>query len=314
MAQIRDTIVRQPITTRPSTSIRDAAREMERQGVGALLVVEDDRLVGIVTDRDIVLRGVARDVAADGRIDALMTTEVITLPSGADIERAYEVFRDHAIRRLPIVDGRRLVGLLSIDDLLVRTEHEIAELVHPLADEIFAPHREAPPLVAPATATPSLSARRRAMRARPGDILVIHRHTAGQPDRLGEISEVRSPAGDPPFTVRWDDRGHTGDLSAELMEQACVGLDSCASSHGLGQAVPGKVYRQDAARRRQQRCEREPVEMRSTETVHADQQRAARRAAEVDIVHRAVQIDPARHGVSGASGVKKAGLLMPDGR
>ncbi|WP_462187585.1 MULTISPECIES: DUF1918 domain-containing protein [unclassified Frankia] len=212
MADIRSTIVRRPVTVERSTTIRDAAAQMERQGVGALLVMENDRLAGIVTDRDIVLRGVARGILTDSRIDALMTTEVITVPSGVDLERAYEIFRDHAIRRLPVVDGRRLVGLLSVDDLLIRTEHEMAELVHPLADEVFAPHREAPPLATtgeePVEPAPGLPPRRRAMRAHPGDTLVVHRPTVTQPDRIGEILEVRSPAGDPPFTVRWSDTGH----------------------------------------------------------------------------------------------------------
>lgn len=212
MTRIRDVVVRQPVTVERSTTIRDAAREMERQGVGALLVVEGEHLVGIVTDRDIVLRGVARDVPFDGRIDALMTTELITIPANADIDRAYEVFRDHALRRLPIVDGRRLVGLLSVDDLLLRSEHELADLMHPLADEVFAPHREPPPLALAsedaAAEAPNLPPRRREMRARPGDTLVVHRHAAGQPDRLGKICEVRSPAGDPPFLVRWSDDGH----------------------------------------------------------------------------------------------------------
>ncbi|KDA44225.1 DUF1918 domain-containing protein [Frankia sp. BMG5.23] len=212
MADIRSTIVRRPVTVERSTTVRDAAAQMERQGVGALLVMENDRLVGIVTDRDIVLRGVARGIPTDSRIDALMTTEVITVPSGVDLERAYEIFRDHAIRRLPVVDGRRLVGLLSVDDLLIRTEHEMAELVHPLADEVFAPHREAPPLATtgeePVEPALELPPRRRAMRAHPGDTLVVHRPTVTQPDRLGEILEVRSPAGDPPFTVRWSDTGH----------------------------------------------------------------------------------------------------------
>ncbi|ABD13848.1 hypothetical protein ThrDRAFT_00181 [Frankia casuarinae] len=212
MADIRSTIVRLPVTVERSTTVRDAAAQMERQGVGALLVMENDRLVGIVTDRDIVLRGVARGIPTDSRIDALMTTEVITVPSGVDLERAYEIFRDHAIRRLPVVDGRRLVGLLSVDDLLIRTEHEMAELVHPLADEVFAPHREAPPLATtgeePVELALELPPRRRAMRAHPGDTLVVHRPTVTQPDRLGEILEVRSPAGDPPFTVRWSDTGH----------------------------------------------------------------------------------------------------------
>jgi CBS domain-containing protein len=214
MVEVHRTIVRQPVTVRPSTTVRDAAREMERQGVGALLVVDDNRLTGIVTDRDIVLRGVARDVPPDSRIDALMTTDVITIPSGVDVERAYELFRDHAFRRLPVVDGRHLVGLLSVDDLLVRSEHEIAELVHPLADEILAPHREAqaPAETAHEPTVPAhdLPPRRLAMRARPGDTLVVHRHTAGETDRLGEIFEVRSPAGDPPFAVRWSDTGHVG--------------------------------------------------------------------------------------------------------
>ncbi|WP_112108938.1 CBS domain-containing protein [Parafrankia sp. Ea1.12] len=245
MTDIRSTITRQPVTVDSGTSIRDAAREMERQGVGALLVVEDDNnLVGIVTDRDIVLRGVARGVSPDGRIDALMTTEVITIPAGVDVERAYRVFRDHAFRRLPVMEGRRVVGLVSVDDLLIRNERQVADLVHPLADEVLTPRHEAgppeptstappaepatPAAAAPAAAAPAAAARasaaagvetepsavpelpprRRQMRAAPGDTLVVHRGATRQPDRTGEIFEVRSPAGDPPFAVRWSDTGH----------------------------------------------------------------------------------------------------------
>ncbi|ABW16272.1 putative signal-transduction protein with CBS domains [Parafrankia sp. EAN1pec] len=218
MGDIRSTITRQPVTVDKSTSIQDAAREMERQGVGALLVVEDDdNLVGIVTDRDIVLRGVARGVSPDSQIEALTTTEVITIPAGIDVERAYRVFRDHAFRRLPVMEGRRVVGLLSVDDLLIRNERQVADLVHPLADEVFTPHHEAGPpetrstaaaAPAPHAATPELPPRRRKMRAAPGDTLVVHRSSTQQSDRTGEIFEVRSPAGDPPFAVRWSDTGH----------------------------------------------------------------------------------------------------------
>ena len=226
MADVRSVVSRQPVTVERSTTIREAAQLMERQGVGALLVVDEDRptggpLVGIVTDRDIVLRGVARGVPTDSRIDALMTTELITIPAGVPVERAYDIFRDHAIRRLPVLDGRRIVGVLAVDDLLIRTEQEMSDLVHPLADEVFAPHHEAPP---PTTTTqpetqpetthresaprlPSPSPRRQALRAHPGDTLVIHRRTVEQRDREGEIIEVRSPAGDPPFGVRWSDTG-----------------------------------------------------------------------------------------------------------
>ncbi|MGF7239511.1 MAG: CBS domain-containing protein [Frankia sp.] len=208
-------IVRQPVTADRSTTICDAATMMERQGVGALLVVEDDRLVGIVTDRDIVLRGVARNVPGDSRIDALMTTEVLTMPSGADVERAYDFFRDHAVRRLPIVEGRRLVGMLSLDDLLIRSEYQIAELTHPVHDEMYDPHHEPQPPVstrAPRAGTQERSLRRQSLRARAGDTLVVHHHSLGMQDRVGEIFEVRSPVGDPPFAVKWSDTGQVAFL------------------------------------------------------------------------------------------------------
>ncbi|WP_462166829.1 CBS domain-containing protein [Frankia sp. AiPs1] len=141
-------ISRPPVTVSRTTTIGRAARDMARRGVGALLVVDDDRLVGIVTDRDIVVRGVARGIGPDGRIDALMTTDVITIPAGMGVERAYEIFRNHALRRLPVLDGRRIVGIVTVDDLLIRSEREMADLVHPVHDETFAPRREpSPPVV-----------------------------------------------------------------------------------------------------------------------------------------------------------------------
>ncbi len=230
MIYIGSVVSRPPVTVARATTIGEAAQEMGRAGVGALLVIDDDqqvgeRLVGIVTDRDIVLRGVARGIGPGGRIDALMTIEVITVPAGMGVERAYEIFRDHAIRRLPVLDGRRIVGMVSVDDLLIRGEQEIADLIHPLCDETFAPHREAaPPVVTgrtPVTARTAGTAtvgglagfaaparRRTALHAHPGDTLVVHSHIPRAPDRLGEIFEVRTEAGDPPFAVRWSDTGH----------------------------------------------------------------------------------------------------------
>jgi CBS domain-containing protein len=230
MAYVGSMISRPPTTVERSTTIVDAAREMARTGVGALLVVDNERLVGIVTDRDIVVRGMARGIGSDGRIDALMTTEVITVPAGMGIERAYEIFRDHALRRLPVLDGRRIVGVVTVDDLLIRSEREMADLVHPVRDETFAPRREpAPPVavgrfpkdrsaagsagsagsVAAALLRSSVFPRRTGvLRAHPGDTLIVHSHIPRKPDRLGEIFEVRSDAGDPPFAVRWTDTGH----------------------------------------------------------------------------------------------------------
>ncbi|MCK9923484.1 CBS domain-containing protein [Frankia sp. AgPm24] len=246
MVYVGSMISRPPVTVPRTTTIGQAAREMARTGVGALLVVDNDRLVGIVTDRDVVIRGVARGVGADGRIDALMTTDVITIPAGMGVERAYEIFHDHALRRLPVLDGRRVVGIVTVDDLLIRSERQMADLVHAVHDETFAPHREpASPVVTsrppgrtgPGLAVGGHAARRTAMvagpnggsgetasmvrvsgspvfprrtgmlRARPGDTLIIHSHVPRTADRSGQVCAARSDSGDPPFAVRWSDTG-----------------------------------------------------------------------------------------------------------
>ncbi|WP_250280946.1 MULTISPECIES: DUF1918 domain-containing protein [unclassified Frankia] len=224
-----------PVTVRRYRTIGEAAHEMDIHGVGALLVMDDrDHLVGIVTDRDIVLRGVARGVPMEASIDRLMTTEVFTLPADVEIDRAYEVFRDHALRRLPVLDGGRVVGVLSIDDLLIRDARRIEDVVRPLAREVIARHRRTPVGAGGAVragdgaahadnggayagtgagrggtyADSGVIASRRLVRAHPGDTLVIHGRTLGRPERSGEILEVRSPSGDPPFLVSWSDSDH----------------------------------------------------------------------------------------------------------
>jgi CBS domain-containing protein len=71
---------RTPVIVAPEMNLADAAALMDRAGTGSLLVADDEELLGIVTDRDLVLRAVARRVPHDGRIDSVMTTGVLTLP------------------------------------------------------------------------------------------------------------------------------------------------------------------------------------------------------------------------------------------
>ncbi|WP_131765043.1 CBS domain-containing protein [Candidatus Protofrankia californiensis] len=210
MTDVLSVVSAPPVTVERSRTIGEAAQEMDRHGVGALLVTDDsDHLVGIVTDRDIVLRGVARGVPMEASVDRLMTTEVFTLSADVELAHAYEVFRDHALRRLPVLDGDRIVGVLSADDLLIRDARRIEGLVRPLAQEVIARHRRTPVGAGEiAHAGDGVIASRRLVRAHPGDTLVIHGRTLGRPDRFGEILEVRSPSGDPPFLVSWSDSDH----------------------------------------------------------------------------------------------------------
>jgi CBS-domain-containing membrane protein len=197
-----------PVAVPPDVSLSRAAELMDRAGVGSLLVVEDGELVGIVTDRDLVLRAVARRVPHDGRIDAVMTTGVVTAPATAERDEIVRIFQAHTIRRLPMMDGARVVGVVSVDDLLIdASPAELPHLVALLLDEVRSPHHEAG-LPVPAHASTRASGTEPGRgRALVGDQIIVHRHGVGQPDRDGEIVEVRSPAGDPPFRVRWADTG-----------------------------------------------------------------------------------------------------------
>jgi len=133
----------------PERTIRDAAAIMEQSGVGSVAVIDDGRLVGIVTDRDLVRRGLARDLPSDSRVDGLMTSPVITIDADDDLHKAYAVFRANAVRRLAVVREGRFVGTVSIDDLLVYLAADFSDLVRPVTAEILFSHRESP---VPATA------------------------------------------------------------------------------------------------------------------------------------------------------------------
>jgi CBS domain-containing protein len=198
-----------PVTVSPATTVAESARLMDRAGVGALLVLEGQRLVGIVTDRDLALRAVARGLPSDGRVDAVMTTGVVTVPVSATRAEVVRAFHTHAVRRLPLTDGPLVVGLVTLDDLLTQAVTEdlrgIAALV---TQEARHPRHEAG-LPVPAWPGRARTSRTqpRAGQARVGDQIVVHGHTQRARDRDGEVLQVSGPSGDPPFRVRWADDG-----------------------------------------------------------------------------------------------------------
>ena len=132
------------VTVPRETTVAEAVEVLRREGVGSLLVTEHDRLVGIVTDRDIALRVIGRRIPYDGRIDAVMTCDVITVPPTAGRDEVIELFRKNAIRRLPVVDGDRLVGVITLDDLLaIGAARDLPGLAEAVAEKIRHPRREA---------------------------------------------------------------------------------------------------------------------------------------------------------------------------
>ena len=141
--QLQAAVRRTPVTVAPDTTLAMAAKAMDESGVGALVVVEDDRPTGIVTDRDITVRATARRFPPDARIDSVMSTDLVTSPADGEVSRALHVFDEHPIRRLPLVDDDgALVGMVTADDLLVNLSSELAELVRPITAQVIFSHPE----------------------------------------------------------------------------------------------------------------------------------------------------------------------------
>jgi CBS domain-containing protein len=137
---VSDLAVRAPVVIGCDATVADTAALMTSAGVGCVIVVDEGAPVGIVTDRDIVTRGVARQYPSDGRIDGLMSMGLIALDVGYDLDDLLHVFRDHAIRRVPIVDHDRVVGLVSLDDIMVFVAEQLSGVSKVLAGQIMFPH------------------------------------------------------------------------------------------------------------------------------------------------------------------------------
>lgn len=140
---------RKPVTIAPDATVTQAAELMDRAAVGALVVVEPDgRPVGIVTDRDLVVRALAQRCDPDARVDSAMSTELVTLPADADLRDALDLFERHPIRRLPLMEGDRMVGMLSMDDLVIDFVSDLGRLTRPILGQVLFGHPEP---AAPAT-------------------------------------------------------------------------------------------------------------------------------------------------------------------
>ena len=106
----------------PDCSLRDAARAMAEGDVGALPVGADDRLVGMITDRDIAVRAVAEGLGPTTTVEEIMTPEVKYCFADEDTAHVARNMGDQQLRRLPVVDrSKRLVGILSLADV---AQHE----------------------------------------------------------------------------------------------------------------------------------------------------------------------------------------------
>jgi len=136
---VRECLRHAPVTVPPSCTIGEAAEIMGRHGVGALLVVSGDEFLGIVTDRDIAVRGVGSGLAVTEPVRAVMTEHPVTIQGSADILEAFRTFKDVRSRRLPVLEDTDLAGILTVDDLLVALVLEFNAAVAPIVREVMHP-------------------------------------------------------------------------------------------------------------------------------------------------------------------------------
>ncbi|MCC7537648.1 MAG: CBS domain-containing protein [Deltaproteobacteria bacterium] len=117
----------------PDTSLVEAARFMRDESIGFLPVLEEGRLVGVITDRDITVRATADALDAQStRVGSVMTKPVVTISESESIYEADALMERHTIRRLVVLDGRgALCGVLSLDDLAVLPDREKDSMVEP---------------------------------------------------------------------------------------------------------------------------------------------------------------------------------------
>jgi CBS domain-containing protein len=128
MAQyVREVMTQKPVTLQTSDTITAAARTMRDANIGDVVVVENGQVCGIVTDRDIVVRALAegRDPARTS-VGDICSRELTTLSPQSAIADAVAVMRDKAIRRLPVVEGGRPVGIVTLGDLAVERDPDSA--------------------------------------------------------------------------------------------------------------------------------------------------------------------------------------------
>jgi len=111
--KVRELMTTEPITVEPDTTLGEVATLMKQEDCGSIPVVEAGRLVGIVTDRDIVIRGVAGGTdPKTQRVSTIMSADPVTIGADDDVTEAEKIMADRQIRRLPVIEDGRLVGII----------------------------------------------------------------------------------------------------------------------------------------------------------------------------------------------------------
>lgn len=125
--KVREVMTRDVQTVRPDQPVQQAASFMLSADAGSIPVTDGDRLIGMITDRDIAVRGVAKGFGPDTPVRELMTNDIVSARDDDDVEEAATRMSEAQVRRLPVIDqDQRLCGIVSLGDLARETDEDCA--------------------------------------------------------------------------------------------------------------------------------------------------------------------------------------------
>jgi CBS domain-containing protein len=142
-----DLVTRAPVTVLPEASVLEAARLMRDRNVGSVIVYEEGVVVGILTDRDVVMAlADGRFAGMQQRVSELMTRDPICLESRDDVDTGLARMRAHRVRRVPVLNEQgELVGIVSLDDMLMHMGHTLSTAADLVEAEVGATPEDAWP-------------------------------------------------------------------------------------------------------------------------------------------------------------------------
>ncbi|CAL9350007.1 CBS domain-containing protein [Streptomyces sp. DH-12] len=124
---VRDIMTAAPVTVGPHTSVAQVARIMRDRDLGAVLVTDEGRLRGLVTDRDLVVRSVAEGVdPEETTVAGACSDDLVTVRPDDELDLAVRLMREHAVRRVPVVEDEHPVGVVSLGDVAMERDPESA--------------------------------------------------------------------------------------------------------------------------------------------------------------------------------------------
>jgi len=125
--QVSDIMTADPDTCLPTDSLQSVANKMADGDFGSMPVVEDGRLIGVVTDRDITVRGVSQGMGPETEISEVMTPDPVCVSPDTDIDEAIEIMQEEQIRRLFVTDDDdQLVGVVALGDIALEGDDDLS--------------------------------------------------------------------------------------------------------------------------------------------------------------------------------------------